>query len=102
MGKVITFLGKKQVKIHRLKGCTNGEFSLFLQSIIRTMEWTQMYIKSLGEMSARSYVLLLKETEGARQVPIVIGEREAMAYNIATMGGSSSANRLSIMYCSTL
>lgn len=86
MGKVITFLGKKQVKIHRLKGCTNGEFSLFLQSIIHTMEWTQMYIKSLGEMSARSYVLLLKETEGARQVPIVIGEREAMAIQYSNYG----------------
>ena len=36
------------------------------------MEWTQMYIKSLGEMSARSYVLLLKESDGMRQVPIVI------------------------------
>ena len=33
------------------------------------MEWTQMYIKSLGEMSARSYVLLLKESDGMRQVP---------------------------------
>ena len=50
------------------------------------MEWTQMYIKSLGEMSARSYVLLLKETEGARQVPIVIGEREAMAIQYSNYG----------------
>ena len=50
------------------------------------MEWTQMYIKSLGEMSARSYVLLLKESDGMRQVPIVIGEREAMAIQYSNYG----------------
>jgi hypothetical protein len=45
-----------------------------------------MYIKSLGEMSARSYVLLLKESDGMRQVPIVIGEREAMAIQYSNYG----------------
>ena len=50
------------------------------------MEWTQMYIKSLGAMSARSYVLLLKESDGMRQVPIVIGEREAMAIQYSNYG----------------
>lgn len=50
------------------------------------MEWTQMYIKSLGEMSARSYVLLLKESQGTRQVPIVIGEREAIAIQYSNFG----------------
>jgi len=43
------------------------------------MEWIQMYIKSLGNMSASSYVVLLKESHGKRLVPIMVGENEAMA-----------------------
>lgn len=57
-----------------------------MHSITQPMEWTQMYIKSLGEMSARSYVLLLKESQGTRQVPIVIGEREAIAIQYSNFG----------------
>lgn len=49
------------------------------------MEWTQMYIKSLGNMSHNNYALLLKETDGARQLPIIIGELEAYTIQHGTL-----------------
>ena len=43
------------------------------------MEWIQVYVKSLGSVTADSFVLLLKESHGERQIPISIGQSEAFA-----------------------